>query len=412
MTAMGLSDIMTLFYRQADGVKMNRDLEQKKSIRPFLDKFAEVLRQRVGDKKEPLFLMQGGYGKHNTGDDTLLRVAIEQVREIYPDARVVALAYNPEFLKESYGIEAIPFKLKRIIPILKSCDAQILASGGLVNDIDFDSYLKKLLTPRGKFVFLTVKYMLMRKKPTVVFGVGLHLIPNFLVRWLMKSTLPKVALLSVRDEYSIKVLNEIGVKDYFFHHDPALIFRKKYEQSKEDIREKYGIKRQRYIFFNFRYTKNEGDTRSAVRESVEYIRRVAEKYPDHDILMVPFSVHPTFELENDVIAHREIKQTAEKQHGVNNLVLVENYQTADEIKNIAEHSDLLILTRHHAPVLTYETGVPTVVVSYNLKCREFAELGGYKYVIDYEDITADALMKMTDEVLEGTKSSGDVKRWL
>ncbi len=391
---------------------MNRDLYERKSIEPFLDKFKEVLKSRIGDKEEPLFLMQGGYGKHNTGDDTLLRVAIEQVQAIYPKAKAVALAYNPGFLAESYGIDAIPFKLKKIIPTLKACDAQVLASGGLVNDIDFDSYLKKLLTPRGKFVFLTVKYMLMKKKPTVVFGVGLHLIPNFIVRWLMKSTLPKVALLSVRDEYSINVLQEIGVKDYYFHHDPALIYKKKYDMSFGQVKEKYGIKRGRFIFFNFRYTKNGEDTQKAVSESVDYIGRVAKKYPEHDILMVPFSVHPTFELENDVIAHREIKAKAEQKYGADNLVLIDHYMTADEIKNIADCADLLILTRHHAPVLTYETGVPTIVVSYNLKCREFAELGGYKYVIDYEALTADALMDFTDKTLEGTNSNADVKRWI
>ncbi len=391
---------------------MNRDLEQQKSIVPFLQEFKEVLRNRIGDKEEPLILMQGGYGKHNTGDDTLLRVAIEQVQEVYPKARIVALAYNPQFLEESYGIEAIPFKLKRIRPILFNCDAQILASGGLVNDIDFDSYWKKLLTPRGKFVFLTVKATLMRKKPTIVFGVGLHLIPNFLVRWLMKMTLPKVALLSVRDEYSINVLNEIGRKDYYFHHDPALIFRKKYNMTLQEVKDKYGLKHDRFLFFNFRYTKNEERTRAAVEESVEYLHRFSQRYPNHDILMVPFSLHPTFELENDVIAHEEIKKKAEDKYGVKNIVVVQNYQTADEIKNIAQYADMMVLTRHHAPVLTYETGIPTVIVSYNLKCREFGELGGYKYIIDYDDLTANELMQYTEEVIGETQSHDEVPKWL
>lgn len=391
---------------------MNRDLEQRKSIQPLLEKYREVLLDRIKDKEEPLILMQGGYGKHNTGDDTLLRVAIEQVQTVYPKARVVALAYHPEFLMESYGIEAIPFKIKRIKPILMSCDAQILASGGLVNDIDFDSYLKKLLTPRGKFVFVTVKVMLWRKKPTIVFGVGLHLIPNFLVRWLMKATLPKVALLSVRDEYSIKVLNEIGRKDYYFHHDPALIYRKKYDMTFDEVKQKYGLKHDRFIFFNFRYTKNEERTRAAVEESVEYMKRVAGRYPEHDILMVPFSLHPTFELENDVIAHHEIKRLAEERHGAGNMIVVEDYQTADEIKNIAQYADLLILTRHHAPVLTYELGVPTVIVSYNLKCREFGELGGYKYIMEYDEMTANELMRITEEVIGDTASQSEIKKWL
>ena len=45
---------------------MNTNIEEQYSILPFFKKFEEVLKRKVGAKKEPVILLQGGFGKHNT----------------------------------------------------------------------------------------------------------------------------------------------------------------------------------------------------------------------------------------------------------------------------------------------------------------------------------------------------------
>ena len=378
---------------------MNHNLKEEKSIQPFFERFRSLLRERIGDKPSPLILIQGGFGKHNTGDDTLLRVASRQVRAVYPGARIIALCHNPAFLMESYGIEGVRFQSLRTIRLLFACDALVLASGGLVNHIDFTSVLRSIVNPRGKFTFLTAWTVLLRKKITVAFGVGIHQVPDPVVRFLMNRVLPRMSLICVRDKYSVDTLERMGIKNYYFAHDPALVFEPEKEFDWEAFREKYQVPDGPVVMFNYRYTKDEKETQNAISVFAKYIDFLEKKYPGTTLLMVPFSIHPTFPLENDVTAFEELKKTAVEKYGVKNICLVDDYQTADEIKGIAGHAELLVLTRHHAPVLTYDCGAPTIVVSYNLKCREFAELGGYEYTIDYDKLNLEKLVEISEKIL-------------
>jgi hypothetical protein len=50
-------------------------------------------------------------------------------------------------------------------------------------------------------------------------------------------------------------------------------------------------------------------------------------------------------------------------------------------------------------VLTYSCQIPTIIISYNYKCREFAELGEYKYIIDYDKIKSKQLEDITEALM-------------
>ena len=367
---------------------MNNDLEQKRSIKPFFERFRLLLHDRIGGKETPLVLVQGGFGKNNTGDDTLLRVAKEQILEAVPQARVIALCHKPELLKESYGIDGVRFQSFRTFKLLFSCDALILASGGLVNNIDFRSVWRSVFNLRGKFTFITAWLMILRKKITVAFGVGVHEVPDPIVRFLMKRVLPRMSLVCVRDKYSVGIMESLGVKDIYFAHDPAIAF------SAKEV-PVISFPPSPYYVFNFRETKDREESERVKKEFVHYFSCLHQQSPEITVLLLPFSIHPSFALENDVLAMRDIYTNAVSQYGASNLLLCETYQTAERVKELAKEAKWLILTRHHAPVLTYSCQIPTIVISYNFKCREFAELAEYEHIMDYQDVTADRLLQIT-----------------
>lgn len=379
---------------------MNTNITEKYSIAPFFNAFRKTLKQKIGSNTQPLILVQGGFGKHNTGDDTLLLVAIREIKTVYPEARIYALCHNPAFLQEDYGIKGIKFKSFKTLKYLLKTDALIVPAGGLVNNIDYNSTLRSLINPRGKFVLIALLLTILRRKCTVVFGVGIHEIPDFIVKYLLKITIPHVNLLCVRDKYTVSVVKELGCKNFFFAHDPVISYKRTHFYNWNEYKNSKHIPFEKFIVLNFRLVKNSGQSVNAIKQLAEFIHYVNENFPEYGILLMPFSIHPTFELENDVIAFKELLSYVKKKYTVKNCHLIDQYMTADDVKIIAEHASMLILTRHHAPIITYECHVPTVIISYNIKCREFGELGEYKYIIDYDKLDYLQLEEITESILQ------------
>ena len=120
---------------------MNENLAETRSPEEFLRSFSTKLRERLGEKTNPTILIQGGFGKNNTGDDTLLLVAREKVLEMYPEARIVALCYDPVNLFNLYGIEGVYYGSRKAVGHLFSADGIVIAGGGLINDVYSTSYI-------------------------------------------------------------------------------------------------------------------------------------------------------------------------------------------------------------------------------------------------------------------------------
>lgn len=379
---------------------MNTDLPQKYDIEPFYRAFRERLKQRIGNKKSPLVILQGGVGKQNTGDDTLMLVAREQVLKACPDARVFALCYDPLLIKRQYGVDGLRYKSAESIRYLLRCDALVLPAGGLVNDLTYNAALKRLFNPRGKFVFVSMLLTAIRHKFVAVFGVGIHDFPDPVTRFLARIALPRVDMICIRDRASAGYLEKIGCKNYFFAHDPVITYRGKLgEDDWQGYKQREGIGFDRFIVLNFRAVKDERLSQSVEEELAKFLQEFHAQRPQMGVLLIPFCVDPFIAVENDVTAMEELLDKAyERDETLKDAcMLVRHYLTADEAKLICQHAKLLVLARHHALILSYEYQIPTIALSYNRKCRGFAELAEYKYVFDYPQIKAEKLLAIAGQ---------------
>lgn len=388
---------------------MNENLKKVRSAVPFINKVKKELQEKIGQKDDPLILIQGGFGKNNTGDDTLLLVARDTVLSVYPNAQITALCYDPSNLKELYNIDGAYYCSLKALKKLFKCDGIIIAGGGLVNDLYSNSYLFNLFDPRGKFALLTSFLVSVRKKFTCIFLVGIHVLPNFIVKGLLRLILPKINVLGIRDLDSAQKLDQLGIRNYFLAHDAALLYKNEGVLTKEAIKEQLGSSRNKLLIFNFRYIKEKDASEHAISNMVNYLHWFRSSYPDYDICMIPFSVHPTNVIDNDFLAMREVKnRLAEKYQ--DDVLLVEHYLRPSEAKNIMRFADLLVLTRHHALVLSYEYQIPTIVISYNVKCRQFAQLAEYRFVLDYNTVTTAELSHITQDIMEGDSTTDSVNQ--
>ena len=90
-------------HRQLDTVKSANVIQ-------FVEEMTELFRRKIGNKKNPVIIIHGGYGHNNLGDDALLLTTTKIVRQIYPDATIVSL---------------------EMIKYVMSCDGYIISGGGL-----------------------------------------------------------------------------------------------------------------------------------------------------------------------------------------------------------------------------------------------------------------------------------------
>ncbi len=297
---------------------MNRqNLREKYPIGPFEEQLERILKGIP--KQKPLILIQGGYGKNNTGDDALLLAIRQKVLEIVPGAHIVALCHGPENVQKLYGIEAAYFTDKKARKLLRTCDALIIGGGGIVNKINTYSGLKvfKIFDPKGKFLFFTALFTKLRKKPVVFYVVGMTSIPDALVRFLMKRTLGRVDLLAVRDPVSYQIAGEIAPRQQIFLcHDPALNYRPAVPANIQPVLEQAGVREgQEYLVFNARFVLDEAVNAGARAAIAAVIAALSRQMPEKKIILLPISMHPSKRLEDDLQCLREIQAAAEKQGG-------------------------------------------------------------------------------------------------
>ena len=274
---------------------MNRqNLREKYPIGPFEEQLERILKGIP--KQKPLILIQGGYGKNNTGDDALLLAIRQKVLEIVPGAHIVALCHGPENVQKLYGIEAAYFTDKKARKLLRTCDALIIGGGGIVNKINTYSGLKvfKIFDPKGKFLFFTALFTKLRKRPVVFYVVGMTSIPDALVRFLMKRTLGRVDLLAVRDPVSYQIAGEIAPRrQIFLCHDPALNYRPAVPANIQPVLEQAGVREgQEYLVFNARFVLDEAVNAGARAAIAAVIAALSRQMPEKKIILLPISLYP------------------------------------------------------------------------------------------------------------------------
>lgn len=81
-------------------------------------------------------IINGYYGYKNTGDDALLQAMIENIRNIYADAKITVLSASPEETETRYGVNSINrYNIFKIKKELKQSSLYISGGGSLLQDI-------------------------------------------------------------------------------------------------------------------------------------------------------------------------------------------------------------------------------------------------------------------------------------
>lgn len=150
-------------------------------------------------------VLSGYYGFDNVGDDAILYAIIQSLKEYYPQIELTVLSNKPEKTAAAYGVEAVNrWNIAEVAKAIKASDGLISGGGSLLQD---ETGRKSI--PYYSGVMKIAQFL---KKPVFVYAQGMGPVTSQINKMIMKKTLQKAKMLTVRDESSKQLLENIGIK--------------------------------------------------------------------------------------------------------------------------------------------------------------------------------------------------------
>jgi polysaccharide pyruvyl transferase WcaK-like protein len=315
-------------------------------------------------------LVHGYFGYGNVGDETILSVLIDELREVFNEALEIAvLSVNPKRTARIHGVNAIREKLTsiRFWRHFLSSHILIFAGGGRYGYITWrrTAFLALLARLLGKIVIFRgvgVYPYEWRGKPVISKDVVAF---RGLTGLLIKLALSKALYVSVRDKYSYMVLRLTGIRRSIAV-EKDLAFRLKPPDSRdcEDIAVKYNIREGKVLGVNLR-TLDDKTNERVVCFVIKLIQELMTK-GFNKIVFIPFGLG-SFKnrfFDNDLIIASKLKEK------IPILIVIDEELKPKEILCLFNYFAYVIAMRYHAAIFSLLTKKPMVVPIYDTKVLE------------------------------------------
>lgn len=322
-------------------------------------------------------VLSGYYGFDNVGDEAILFSIINALKKWEANIEITVLSNNPEVTKKTYGVQAVNrWKMKEVINAIKSSDGLISGGGSLLQD---QTGIKSI--PYYSGIMQIAKW---HKKPVFVYAQGMGPINRSISKLIVKNTLNKVDKITVRDNDSKILLENIGIKkaisivpDPVIGLDGSKFVSKWLEENSLD---------HQYIAVSVRDWPSNIDYKQKIATSLDLLVQNGEK-----ILFVP--MHG----EHDAKTSRELAQMMKEQ----SIIAPANLSIEEKI-TIIGHSKLLLGMRLHSLIFSSIYYTPFIAISYDPKIDAFADIVGQPIIghVEMDDWDGHQLFNKAVDVLD------------
>lgn len=316
-------------------------------------------------------LLMGYYGARNLGDDMMLfclrhwlnaqgiqiTVLGEIPQEVHQRFQVPAVQNVPLLGEWAWYDVWFRGKALRLLQIMKSHDALIVGGGDLIRD------------DRGwrPFLYTLEKLMLMilLGKPTYLVNTGIGRPQTWYGRKLLRWTLRRCKKIIVRDQRSYDLCRELGAGGHTEYAPdivmtlPSLVESQAAPAAKERSYVVVSLRTQANVFHQF--DLNETRLQNLARA----LDQLAEQQ-NAEIVFLPFQ---STDYEQDHQIHERVAAVMEQKDRV---VLREWTGDFAELLALIGGAKLVIGMRLHAVILGVALRIPSVLMPYDHKLREFA----------------------------------------
>jgi len=313
-------------------------------------------------------LISGYYGFGNTGDEAILSAMIMSLKAEIPSIEITVASSNPLETEERYGVKAIPRSVNEIRRAMKKSDLFISGGGGLLQDV----------TSVRSLVYYCLLLLLARveRVPIMIYGQGIGPVKRFSSKFLVRLAVSGANVITVRDERSKKILEDIGVRrDVFVTSDPALLLKPVH------ISRLNGLKRP-VVGFALRAWKGI-DFNDIARAADEISRRA-----DASIVFIPFHLK-----RDDSVAEQIALRMQEPFQIVNGIEL------PSETLGLVGELDVLVGMRLHSTIFAALQGIPFLPIAYDPKVEEFSAMVGAPKPIPCRDIKVEKIVDGVESLL-------------
>ena len=281
-------------------------------------------------------LISGYYGFGNFGDEAILSILCSHLKSL--NILPTILSVNPDLTSKNNDVRSVgSFNIKSVISEIFKTDILISGGGSLLQDV---TSLKSLIY----YSFIIFLALILRKK-VIIFAQGIGPLNNFISRFIVFNLLRHCTIVSVRDNKSLELLQNHGIKA-FRVNDPIFSLPINEIEKSQAV----GIQLRSFPSLSEEFLDN-------------LAKNTAENFKDKKIELL--SLQDTLD-----ISTLKIFQNKLLKYGVN-AELISNLDRDEIIKKIASF-DILIGMRFHAILVALKSNVKTLAINYDEKVEKLA----------------------------------------
>ncbi|MEP6754317.1 MAG: polysaccharide pyruvyl transferase CsaB [Chthonomonadales bacterium] len=298
-------------------------------------------------------VVSGYYGCGNTGDEAVLAGIMESFRQMAGDSSCdfTVLSAKPDETQKLHGTNAVQ-RMDRAARQHALAGANLFLSGG-------GSLLQDTTSLRSLLYYLwVIREANARRVPVVYYAHGIGPLKRGVSRFLTKIVTNRAALVTVRDEESAKLLQEIGVNKprIVVTADPAFVLRPCDAIRTDELLSAAGVAPgEKLIGFAIRtWPGFDGDV----------WRQVSELIADEGYTPLFIPMQPPGDLELSLAAAGTVGR------------VVKGTFTASEAIGLISRCDALVAMRLHALIFGAVVSVPLIGAAYDPKVASLMKLLG------------------------------------
>jgi len=334
-----------------------------------------------GDTRTPRrILISGYYGYANPGDEAILSVLRAQLRARWPAASLSVISGTPEQTAQDHDVEAILWSdPSAIAHAVRSADLIVTGGGGIFHD--YGGFSDEGLFTEGNwglgFHVTAGAFAALFGKPLVIYAVGVGPLASETGRAWTRAICEAAIAISVRDEASYRLLEQIGVPPGRVQvtADPAFLFEPAPPARAREILRGEGVPlevgcrpRIGIALRHWSYGVDPEQWERAVAAGLDLYRR----HTGSQLVFIPFQHFPG-EQEDDVAVARRIRSYLADES--DSHILEGSYTPAEKAVLLAS-CNAVIAMRLHALIFSLRAGVPVVSLTYDEKVRQVAARAG------------------------------------
>ncbi|MGB2783158.1 MAG: polysaccharide pyruvyl transferase CsaB [Atribacterota bacterium] len=336
-------------------------------------------------------MISGYYGFNNTGDEAILKSMVRAFKEKIPQIEIVVLSHSSLQTSQTYQVKAINrLHLIDIKHYLQHTNLFISGGGGLLQDS----------TGKGWSILYYLGLILLAriaKVPVMIYAQGIGPINKKINKLLIKWILNKVDIITVRDNPSKKLLNNLGVSSpsIYVNSDPVFLLKKKNINHIIDnhpyIQELIYSDDRPLIGISIREHKNNGsDSERIFAQAADYL---IENYKAK-IIFLPFK------FDEDVQSSEKILSLMKNKADILKIKL-----EPEELLSVLSRFSLVVGVRLHSIIFSSMANIPFIAFNYDPKVKHFVEdLGLSELLLDIDE---DISLKNIQEKIEYVREHND-----